>query len=447
MPDQSPERQHIYWRRLNVAGQRRKPERKAMGGLPQPPLRPNQRAHGAAISARTAEAFAELDKQRRAVGVDPNQLLVLEMELVNTDQRQALEKLGLQILDEDEIRQSLEVPYYVNVIKFSDEAGRQRFETTVDRVANGITTIKPDRGPAGKPHPLRLELAFTELGLAKAFAESESLQTGFGFKVMGKPQNRSTTSRFRLIVQFPSEVERNRFLSEERRYQAQGSGTVTLTGSERVNLLDAIERVRALIPEDRKGNRLKSEGVPPRSEFAIDVDLWHPGKALLARDMIDDFRRVVTASGGRITDSPYSVAEAMYLTRVKGTAATLDAILQFPHVAVADLPPKLPTKPLTIFDADTNIPPIPPAPDDAPLACVIDSGVVAGHPLLSGWVLDERDFDSGEESPVDGAGHGTYTAGIIVYGDILACIQSGVWEPKVQILSAKVLKNNAGVAV
>ena len=75
------------------------------------------------------------------------------------------------------------------------------------------------------------------------------------------------------------------------------------------------------------------------------------------------------------------------------------------------------------------------------MACLVDSGVVAGHPLLSGTVMDERDFDSGEDTPVDRVGHGTHLAGIIVYGDVHACLQSGLpWVPRVGLLSAKVLR-------
>ena len=43
-------------------------------------------------------------------------------------------------------------------------------------------------------------------------------------------------------------------------------------------------------------------------------------------------------------------------------------------------------------------------PDDGPLACVVDSGIVSGHPLLRDLVVDEEDFDSGEDTPVDREG-------------------------------------------
>ncbi|MGH9474885.1 MAG: S8 family peptidase [Terriglobales bacterium] len=72
---------------------------------------------------------------------------------------------------------------------------------------------------------------------------------------------------------------------------------------------------------------------------------------------------------------------------------------------------------------------------------MIDSGVVAGHPLLANWVIEERDFHTGEATAVDLNGHGTAVAGLVAYGDIASCLESNRWEPRVRICSAKVLRN------
>ncbi len=70
------------------------------------------------------------------------------------------------------------------------------------------------------------------------------------------------------------------------------------------------------------------------------------------------------------------------------------------------------------------------------------------HPLLAGTIVDERDFDSGDDTPVDLAGHGTRIAGIIVYGDVAACLHTGRWEPQVRLLNAKILRAlSGGIAV
>ena len=50
--------------------------------------------------------------------------------------------------------------------------------------------------------------------------------------------------------------------------------------------------------------------------------------------------------------------------------------------------------------------------NQAPLACVIDSGVFSGNPLLSSVIVGEEDFDLTENTPSDTSGHGTGVAGI-----------------------------------
>jgi subtilisin family serine protease len=62
--------------------------------------------------------------------------------------------------------------------------------------------------------------------------------------------------------------------------------------------------------------------------------------------------------------------------------------------------------------------------------------------------VDERDFDSGDGTHVDLAGHGTHIAGIVVYGDVAECLRTGRWEPHVRLLNAKILStSNDGIAV
>jgi|GEM_PF-5578116 len=46
--------------------------------------------------------------------------------------------------------------------------------------------------------------------------------------------------------------------------------------------------------------------------------------------------------------------------------------------------------------------------------------------MLRGWVVEERDFESGENTAVDRNGHGTAVAGLVVYGDIARCIDRGI---------------------
>ena len=286
---------------------------------------------------------------------------------------------------------------------------------------------------------------FENLEQAKVFWKEEPLRKKYHFEVAKSPPKREgTETRHSWLVEFPDLATVDSFRAGG---QTLNVGLGTLTATEQANLLDAIDLVRVLTPADRSGARLLEEGVPAKVEFAIDVDLWHPADSRLIDSEIKTFQELVTRHKGRVTDGPTPVAGTFFLARVKGGAETIDAILKYDRVAMADLPPKLPAMPSTIFDpVPLPDPGIPYPGDDAPLACVVDSGVLAGHPLLSGWVRDERDFDSGDDTAVDRAGHGTHVAGIVVYGDVYECVQSGKWDPKVRVLSAKVLKNNDGCA-
>jgi hypothetical protein len=130
---------------------------------------------------------------------------------------------------------------------------------------------------------------------------------------------------------------------------------------------------------------------------------------------------------------------SLLLIKVYGSQQLAEALLELDWVARVDLPPKLSRAYSEIFG---NVQPPDPMPiplDDDPLVCVVDSGVVSGHPFLTNWIVEERDFDTGENTPTDLNGHGTSVAGLVVYGDIANCLESNQWQPKIRVCSAKVL--------
>jgi hypothetical protein len=447
MADSSPpDFSHIPWRRLKRTEQRGKQTRPIVP--PQPPLRSNAASHRQQVSQQAGKAVDELVQRRKSLGVEPQHLLVLEMEFVQAGQRELLERIGARILDEGEKRVALPQPVYCVPITFDSAQRRQAFEG-LDKLASlGITEVRRDRGTHGAPHDLRLIACFESLQDAKAFHGNTKLHEEQHFKV-GKsgPKKESKEIRHSWLVEFPDLATAESFRGNAVRGQSARTGIGKLSASDRANLFDAVDEIRALNPGDRRGSRLAEEGVPDAEVFAIDVDLWHPADPSQMAKEIKEFRELVARFGGKVTDGPTPVADTLFIARVKGTEKTLDAILNYDRVAYADLPPKLPPMPSTIFK---KVPPpedgIPRPTDDAPLACLVDSGVLATHPLLSGWVPDERDFDSGDNTVVDQVGHGTHLAGIIVYGDVFRCLERESWDPKVRVLSAKVLKNDGGYA-
>jgi hypothetical protein len=71
---------------------------------------------------------------------------------------------------------------------------------------------------------------------------------------------------------------------------------------------------------------------------------------------------------------------------------------------------------------------VPPS-KSAPRLVIIDSGIATGHPLLKGAILSATSVVPDVESGVDTAGHGTRMAGICLYPDVGAVVESGSASP------------------
>ena len=252
---------------------------------------------------------------------------------------------------------------------------------------------------------------------------------------------RDGTSLHRLLVQFPNVDSMTTFTNEYDRYADESVETTALPPGMRRNLFDSLESVSAVTPEARTGRRLQREGPPTEAPFYLDVDLWNPGPDDRQRELSIFFREFVRARGGRVVRDPL-ITPSLFLVKVEANQRLLGEILQLDVVSLVDLPPIPP--PEDVFDLRWQLSPpdpLPPVPANGPLACVVDSGVTAGHPLLRGVVIAEEDFDSGEATPVDLNGHGTQVGGLVAYGDIARRIQGNEWWPQVNLYSAKVLRN------
>ncbi len=216
--------------------------------------------------------------------------------------------------------------------------------------------------------------------------------------------------------------------------------TVTLPYGGRRDFFDALQHARAVSSDERCGKRLTNEGVPDAEQFYLDVDLWHPGNKEAAQFIRQQIRSLCQNHGGQWRDAVHT--HSLILGKVLANPLLLDALLNLDLVARVDLPPKLTDAYLGLWRDPTPPDPGRTPDDDDGLACIIDSGVLAGHPMLSNWVIDERDFDSGEGTSADLNGHGTSVAGLVVYGDVASCIESDQWIPRVRICNAKVLQDD-----
>ena len=252
---------------------------------------------------------------------------------------------------------------------------------------------------------------------------------------------RDGTTLYRLLVQFPDSESLATFTTEYDRYAEETSETTALPQGMRRDLFDALESVSTVTREERTGGRLQREGLPSEAQFYLDVDLWNPG-ADRQRELTNVFREFVQSRGGRVVRDPL-VTPSLSLFKVEADQSLLDELLQLDLVSLVDLPPSPP--PEDSFDLLSPVippDPLPPVPSNGPMACVVDSGVTAGHPLLRDVVIEEEDFDSGEGTAADLNGHGTQVGGFVVYGDIARRMQGNEWLPQVNLYSAKVLCND-----
>ena len=323
---------------------------------PKPQPRVNRQQHSSSLRQATRAASDELSRLRASYGINPGTLKVLRLDVLDVDQRQAMERLGIAIVEERREKQD----------------GRQLY---------------------------------------------------------------------RVLGQFTNQDVLDAFIAESANYGESSTVTTILPQGMRTAFFDSLESVSLVTADERRGRRLEREGIPQETTFFLDVDLWNPGTALGETQTITEFRGFVERLGGRVVRDPLRIP-SLILLKVEADAPILDALLNFDLVSLVDLPPRpLPEEAFDIFD-NIKVPDrLPNLPDHASLACVVDSGVVSGHPLLRGTVIEEADFGSGEATVVDQNGHGTRVAGLVVYGDIARRMVSGDWSPQVGVCAAKVLRH------
>lgn len=241
-------------------------------------------------------------------------------------------------------------------------------------------------------------------------------------------------------VQFPSRQAIANLEEEIAEYRRGSSQAGHLPPGLRTRFLDAMEKARPVARADRIGQRLGQEGMPQEEAFYLDVDQWHPGTSDRAREAQEQLRQLCNANHGHVTESLRT--NSLILARVQANRALAEKLLDLDTVAQVNLPPVLPAVYESLLEPHGPLPDTKEPTGTEPVVTVIDSGVLSGHPLLRGWILDEHDFDSGEGTPVDRQGHGTSVAGLAVYGSVARCLELGTWTPEVLIASAKVLRRD-----
>jgi hypothetical protein len=259
------------------------------------------------------------------------------------------------------------------------------------------------------------------------------------------------------IVAFRDDVDLRAFQNAIRGYQA-GPRVDRFTGelaaTSRYDVLAYLEaqEMRLWSRADRVGTRLaqaiSADGarIQPEATYTLDVELWHPGTAGGVRGRFDELQRVVNAEAEpeeRVLDEYRGSFLLLAKVRVRGS--TLDRLLDLDGVAEVELPPVARFEPLAAAQTTgTQFNVLPRTSEDGPRVCVIDSGIVANHPLLAANVGHEEAVLTSGDSPSDTNGHGTMVGAIAVFGDIRACYEARAFASPITLFSARVLNDAAG---
>ena len=256
----------------------------------------------------------------------------------------------------------------------------------------------------------------------------------------------------KLLLQFEDLKEIEKF-NHERELWSQNSEQVgCLTKIQRNNLFSSISSIRALGPEDRKGERLKqflSQNPPEKllflSDFIVDIDVWYNDDKREIINLETQIKQTLGSSGQLLGD--LFEIPGLLLGKARVNQFSLNALLDMDIISQVDLPfESIPTESRTIY-SDKFEPLINISLDQSsPLAGVIDSGVSRVNPLLQkGAIHSEDNFDSSENTLTDLNGHGTATAGIVVYGGFPDITTPSLeCTARVRICSAKIMHDKSG---
>lgn len=209
-------------------------------------------------------------------------------------------------------------------------------------------------------------------------------------------------------------------------------------------LLFALEDFNRWEPANRMGAALSTQGVPERDTFLIDVELWPLENPQQRSQLLTSFRGWAEQAGMSVTDT--LLQPSLVLARLQVTQLQLSMLLNHRDARTVDLPPRT-TLGWDVVLADVNQFPTPSAPPaNAPKLAVLDSGIAQGHPLLAPAIGETQGFTPPDRSAADDSehGHGTFVAGIALYGDVAASVRAGAFVPQLYLFSGRVFNDDGG---
>lgn len=205
-----------------------------------------------------------------------------------------------------------------------------------------------------------------------------------------------------------------------------------------------IESIGSVEPRDRVGPRFREEGLSgvedflPQALYLVDVELWDLGERRLRERKIEDVIRYVEARAGEVFDRYVGPSISMFRARLTGEL--IRTLLTIEEIAAIDLPPAPDVTTAEALEITlAEAPPLNALAADAPVIGVIDSGL-NDHPFLADVITGVIGVPA-DLGTADVWGHGTRVAGVAIFGDLRAQIETGTLQRGARLCAAKVVND------
>lgn len=242
------------------------------------------------------------------------------------------------------------------------------------------------------------------------------------------------------LAAFSGDPEMTRFLDQRAAYESKS----TPSGNPRFQqLFDAIDVIRALEPSDVIDEDLAQRIATAESGDALIVDFtcWCTENTPDNERRHEETKRALAHAGATVLDSTRRFAVGLSVIRAEIASPFVVDVVQTERIARASLLPRpLLSHPEVARRTIDQLPAVQPPRSDAPMVAIIDSGIRASHPLLAPAVYETLSVASQLPDGGDESGHGTFVAGLALYGPLEKLLDAGgTLRPAGRVLGLRVL--------
>lgn len=305
---------------------------------------------------------------------------------------------------------------------------RENYVEHSDRILSKIDKLQSDFREKQDQNPLMRPTLVFKIKAKDRLQENDLLRSGL--RVLDEDRENQ-------YVVFADDGDLDKMASRVKAYgQPIPEGNQNPTyNSEIAPIDDVLPRSR----EERLGKRLRNAILDATKKYKFDIEYYNEAVDD-SKTKLNTLNQVVEQLGGRVLDS--FDRNNILMARIEIRGEYLDNILTDDDIKIVNLPPEPDLRYGDLLNHNLADLPSPISPqEDAIGLCIIDSGIVSGHPLLKTAVGDTKsipaDLHSQELHP-----HGTSVAGIALYGDVAQAIENKEFRQRFHIFSARVLNNN-----